>query len=144
MVEWSQSLLIHKIEIIPSNPDPAKSSPKATNMHANLDSTRKSAPVLLKQITLSFYFAKKRLRLLKPVLWLKRVELVIFATTPCWLELRRNRMSEGESILGEKMETNSTLGSTSSLWGIFFKSSHVIFPIFTIFFPLIWNWTKIF
>ena len=35
MVEWSQSLLIHKIEIIPSNPDPAKPSPKATNMHAN-------------------------------------------------------------------------------------------------------------
>ena len=35
MVEWSQSRLIHKIEIIPSNPDPAKPNPKAANMHAN-------------------------------------------------------------------------------------------------------------
>ena len=35
MVEWSQSLLIHKIEIIPSNSDPAKPSPKASNKHAN-------------------------------------------------------------------------------------------------------------
>ena len=33
MVEWSQSLLIHKIENIPSNPEPAKTSPKAANMY---------------------------------------------------------------------------------------------------------------
>ena len=32
MLEWIQSLLIHKIENIPSNPKPSKSSsPKAAN-----------------------------------------------------------------------------------------------------------------
>ena len=35
MVEWIQSLLIHKIEFIPSNPHPTKPSPKAANIHAN-------------------------------------------------------------------------------------------------------------
>ena len=35
IVEWSQSLLIHKIEIIPSNPDPAKPIPKDSNKQAN-------------------------------------------------------------------------------------------------------------
>ena len=35
MVDWNQWFKIHKIKIIPSNIDPAKHSPKATNMHAN-------------------------------------------------------------------------------------------------------------
>ena len=35
MVEWSQSLFIQKNEIIPSNPEPVKPSPKVTNKHAN-------------------------------------------------------------------------------------------------------------
>ena len=35
IVEWSQSLLIHKIEIIPRNPDLAKTSPNVLNMDAN-------------------------------------------------------------------------------------------------------------
>ena len=35
IVERTQSLLIYKIEIIPSNPDPTKPSPKDANMHAN-------------------------------------------------------------------------------------------------------------
>ena len=38
MVEWSQALLMHKIEIIPSNPELVEPSPKAFNMHDNKDS----------------------------------------------------------------------------------------------------------
>ena len=50
MVEWIQSLLIHKIEIIPSNLDPSKPNPKAANMHAKMRSyftLQKRAVVLL-------------------------------------------------------------------------------------------------
>ena len=33
MVEWNQSLLIHKIENIPSSPEPTKPSPKDANSY---------------------------------------------------------------------------------------------------------------
>ena len=49
MVEWSQSLLIQKNEIIPSNPEPAKPSPKAANKYDKQDSRENHASILLNQ-----------------------------------------------------------------------------------------------
>ena len=44
-----------KKEIIPSNPEPAKPSPKATNMHGNQDSKPNHASILFNQIAPPFY-----------------------------------------------------------------------------------------
>ena len=61
------SLLIQKKEIIPSNTEPAKPSPKAGNRHANQDSKTNHASFLVKRIACAISFTKMEAQFVKPI-----------------------------------------------------------------------------
>ena len=56
---WVNSITLDpKKEIIPSNPEPTKPTPKAANRHSNQDSKPNRTSILFKQIAPSFYSRK--------------------------------------------------------------------------------------